>query len=102
MKIFVYGLENTFWSNDVEENKEFLKDAEKKHESESRLRKTSLLLFCFFGLQFSYLTWGILQEKIMTTEYAIYRSANVDIHSVINQDLATLVPQRKLSGMKAS
>lgn len=25
-----------------------------------------LLLYCFFGLQFSYLTWGYLQEKIMT------------------------------------
>ncbi|KAF6204860.1 hypothetical protein GE061_019023 [Apolygus lucorum] len=28
-----------------------------------------LLLFCFVGLQGSYLTWGILQEKIMTQKY---------------------------------
>ncbi|XP_033217621.1 adenosine 3'-phospho 5'-phosphosulfate transporter 1 [Belonocnema kinseyi] len=28
-----------------------------------------LLLYCFFGLQISYLTWGYLQEKIMTQEY---------------------------------
>ncbi|XP_063990883.1 adenosine 3'-phospho 5'-phosphosulfate transporter 1 [Diachasmimorpha longicaudata] len=28
-----------------------------------------LLIYCFFGLQFSYLTWGYLQEKIMTQEY---------------------------------
>ncbi|KAK3885951.1 hypothetical protein Pcinc_009883 [Petrolisthes cinctipes] len=27
------------------------------------------LCFCFIGLQVSYLTWGILQEKIMTKEY---------------------------------
>ncbi|XP_071518754.1 adenosine 3'-phospho 5'-phosphosulfate transporter 1 [Panulirus ornatus] len=27
------------------------------------------LSFCFFGLQASYLTWGVLQEKIMTKEY---------------------------------
>lgn len=27
------------------------------------------LLFCFCGLQASYLTWGVMQEKIMTTEY---------------------------------
>lgn len=27
------------------------------------------LLFCFVGLFSSYLTWGILQEKIMTTSY---------------------------------
>lgn len=25
-----------------------------------------LLMYCFFGLQISYLTWGYLQEKIMT------------------------------------
>lgn len=28
-----------------------------------------LLMFCFVGLQGSYLTWGILQEKIMTQKY---------------------------------
>lgn len=28
-----------------------------------------LLSYCFFGLMGSYLTWGILQEKIMTREY---------------------------------
>ncbi|XP_046419812.1 adenosine 3'-phospho 5'-phosphosulfate transporter 1 [Neodiprion virginianus] len=28
-----------------------------------------LLVYCFSGLQFSYLTWGYLQEKVMTQEY---------------------------------
>ncbi|XP_014467175.1 PREDICTED: adenosine 3'-phospho 5'-phosphosulfate transporter 1-like [Dinoponera quadriceps] len=28
-----------------------------------------LLMYCFFGLQGSYLSWGYLQEKIMTQEY---------------------------------
>lgn len=28
-----------------------------------------LLSYCFFGLMGSYLTWGVLQEKIMTREY---------------------------------
>ncbi|XP_034943959.1 adenosine 3'-phospho 5'-phosphosulfate transporter 1 [Chelonus insularis] len=28
-----------------------------------------LLAYCFIGLQVSYLTWGYLQEKIMTQEY---------------------------------
>jgi solute carrier family 35 (adenosine 3'-phospho 5'-phosphosulfate transporter), member B2 len=28
-----------------------------------------LLMFCFLGLMTSYLTWGVLQEKIMTREY---------------------------------
>ena len=28
------------------------------------------LLFCFIGLQASYLTWGYVQEKVMTKEYS--------------------------------
>ncbi|XP_067013543.1 adenosine 3'-phospho 5'-phosphosulfate transporter 1 [Anabrus simplex] len=35
----------------------------------STLHETVLILFCFLGLQFSYLTWGLLQEKVMTQEY---------------------------------
>jgi adenosine 3'-phospho 5'-phosphosulfate transporter B2 len=26
------------------------------------------LAFCFLGLQISYLTWGVMQERIMTTK----------------------------------
>ncbi|BES93840.1 adenosine 3'-phospho 5'-phosphosulfate transporter [Nesidiocoris tenuis] len=38
--------------------------------SSRTLRQDALLLsFCFIGLQGSYLTWGILQEKIMTQKY---------------------------------
>ena len=29
-----------------------------------------ILLFCFVGLQASYLTWGYVQEKVMTKEYS--------------------------------
>lgn len=32
-------------------------------------KRASKLLFCVAGLQISYLTWGILQERIMTIEY---------------------------------
>lgn len=35
----------------------------------STLQRMWLALFCFAGLQGSYLTWGILQEKIMTLDY---------------------------------
>ena len=28
-----------------------------------------VLFFCFAGLQLSYLTWGVIQEKIMTMQY---------------------------------
>lgn len=31
---------------------------------------TAKLVFCFVGLQASYLTWGVMQEKIMTTQYS--------------------------------
>ncbi|KAL7298265.1 hypothetical protein TKK_0008617 [Trichogramma kaykai] len=33
------------------------------------LQDTFILVHCFLGLQASYLTWGYLQEKIMTQEY---------------------------------
>lgn len=35
----------------------------------STFQKTVTIVFCFAGLQVSYLTWGVLQEKIMTQEY---------------------------------
>ncbi|GMI33150.1 hypothetical protein TeGR_g4959 [Tetraparma gracilis] len=31
--------------------------------------QTQKFVFCFIGLQLSYLTWGFMQEKIMTTEF---------------------------------
>ncbi|XP_075227880.1 adenosine 3'-phospho 5'-phosphosulfate transporter 1 isoform X2 [Lycorma delicatula] len=37
--------------------------------SRSTRQDALLLMFCFVGLQGSYLTWGLLQEKVMTQEY---------------------------------
>lgn len=37
--------------------------------SRTSVRECLMLTYCFFGLMISYLTWGLLQEKIMTTEY---------------------------------
>jgi len=34
-------------------------------------RQVITLLYCFLGLQMSFLVWGILQEKVMTTEYDV-------------------------------
>jgi hypothetical protein len=34
---------------------------------------SSNLIFCFIGLQASYLTWGYVQEKVMTREYTTGR-----------------------------
>ncbi|KAK7866039.1 hypothetical protein R5R35_008551 [Gryllus longicercus] len=35
----------------------------------SAFHEAALILFCFFGLQLTYLTWGLMQEKVMTQEY---------------------------------
>ncbi|XP_043792579.1 adenosine 3'-phospho 5'-phosphosulfate transporter 1-like [Apis laboriosa] len=39
------------------------------HNQRTFTQDALLLLYCFLGLQISYLTWGYLQEKIMTQEY---------------------------------
>lgn len=39
---------------------------------------TLIFIWCLFGLQLSYLIWGLLQEKIMTTEYPI--TSREDLH----------------------
>lgn len=53
-----------------------------KHESKSNnlsvsyfdsTDKTWKLVFCFVGLQLSYITWGIFQEQLMTKEYKMGR-----------------------------
>lgn len=43
------------------------------HSTSSKQRKRPYLklVYCFVGLQLSFLTWGVLQEKIMTTEYVV-------------------------------
>ncbi|XP_056621140.1 adenosine 3'-phospho 5'-phosphosulfate transporter 1 [Triplophysa dalaica] len=38
-------------------------------ESTSSTRQAGKLLFCAAGLQVSYLTWGVLQERVMTRSY---------------------------------
>ena len=43
--------------------------ASNTHVQKSFSHEAILLVYCFFGLQFSYLTWGYLQEKIITQEY---------------------------------
>ncbi|TRY60410.1 hypothetical protein DNTS_007172 [Danionella cerebrum] len=38
-------------------------------ESTSSARQAAKLIFCATGLQVSYLTWGVLQERVMTRSY---------------------------------
>ncbi|KAL1501300.1 hypothetical protein ABEB36_006646 [Hypothenemus hampei] len=41
----------------------------KSRDNRTPLENALLLLFYFFGLQISYLSWGVLQEKVMTQKY---------------------------------
>ncbi|KAL5008405.1 hypothetical protein ScPMuIL_013986 [Solemya velum] len=43
------------------------------------MQKAIVLSLCFLGLQGSYLTWGILQERIMTYEYGKTETSSVFI-----------------------
>jgi len=52
---------------------------------------TALLVFCFFGLQISYLTWGYVQEKVMTTNYATGKFPSATFCVFSNRVLAILV-----------
>jgi hypothetical protein len=93
VKLFVFGKHDTILDNGYHNSGSDFSDSEKllpitvndtadgkqlspKSSSSSssapiRTRRITLLLYCFLGLQISYLSWGLLQEKIMTTEYVI-------------------------------
>lgn len=44
----------------------------RQQQKQSNLRKSALeFIWCLLGLQVSYLIWGLLQEKIMTTDYPV-------------------------------
>lgn len=43
--------------------------ARAQEQSRTLTGKAFVMGFCFLGLQISYLTWGVLQEKIMTQKY---------------------------------
>ena len=76
VQIFVYGKLSS--SNDELEDQLLERNPEKKEKEialsspdSSRLNVNYLLVlfYCFAGLQLSYLTWGVVQEKIMTIQY---------------------------------
>lgn len=47
----------------------------RRNETDEVTHSAFLLMFCFFGLQGAYLTWGLLQERIMTFEYGATATA---------------------------
>ena len=56
-------------SSTVEEGGTQTLSAQKLMEEQPLGKRAIVLFVCFFGLQTSYLTWGVLQERIMTHEY---------------------------------
>lgn len=57
-------------------------------------KRIRLLTGCFIGLQTSYLLWGLLQEKIMTSNYTMNQPApSVSHHS---QTQATSLPVQQI------
>lgn len=78
IRLIVYGKEeSTHVHDDVElqsnvEDSKFHSDVSESGTNVSKLLK---LCYCFLGLQISFLAWGLLQEKIMTTEYVLRPSS---------------------------
>jgi len=58
-------------ANDIEAEKALLEPRDRRDESDQdTFRANALaLVVCFIGLQGSYVTWGFIQEKVMTREY---------------------------------
>lgn len=54
---------------------------EKAKEEDTFSKKATKLIFCTLGLQCSYLTWGVLQERIMTRSYGAITSADGSVIS---------------------
>lgn len=70
-------------------------EKEKESEADKYKKKDNMryskLLFCFLGLQFSYVSWGFIQEHLMTKEYSVgrFRSSTFCVFS--NRLLAMVV-----------
>ena len=50
-----------------------------------------LLVYCFAGLQVSYLTWGLLQEKIMTQPYSDVKFSDSQFLVFVNRIFGLIV-----------
>lgn len=85
IQIFVYGKLSI--SNDALEDQLLEKSSDQKESTASAgsdgskmgLNYFLVLFYCFAGLQLSYLTWGVIQEKIMTTHYT---KTNLSSHKI--------------------
>jgi len=64
---------------------------ESKESRTKRMYELGTMAFCFVGLQASYLTWGFLQEKVMTTDYDGKRFPSATFCVFSNRVIAILV-----------
>jgi solute carrier family 35 (adenosine 3'-phospho 5'-phosphosulfate transporter), member B2 len=58
---------------------------------DSPLNKMSKLIFCFIGLQISYVMWGVVQEHIMTHEYKMGKFKSSAFLVFANRFLALII-----------
>lgn len=83
-RTFVLGAEHSTSSDDKPSSglkPSSLADAESQDTApkETMMKQAMRLVFCVAGLQGSYITWGVLQEQIMTQAYGQDEDGN-DIH----------------------
>ena len=82
-------------SVDDESSESLLEKAESKASSArgdgSATAGAKQLAFCFVGLQASYLTWGYVQERVMTREYTTGRFPSATFCVFSNRFLAVIV-----------
>lgn len=74
-------------------------DLKSNKQQKLRIKNTqniSHLLYCFFGLQISFLTWGILQEKIMTQNYSVHNSFIDNYSNQITENLLSIISTGKI------
>lgn len=88
IRIFVYG--NNSFNTQVTEDSEKLIIDESQVKAKNQISVNPIsenylkFLYCALGLELSYLIWGILQEKIMTTSYSITQDHVVRQTEIIN------------------
>ncbi|EOD41531.1 hypothetical protein EMIHUDRAFT_193870 [Emiliania huxleyi CCMP1516] len=62
-----------------------------KKEEKNKAADAAAFAFCFVGLQVSYLTWGFVQEKVMTKEYTTGKFPSATFCVFSNRVLAIVV-----------
>lgn len=79
----------------LDDKEEKSRNQNKRAFNESTSNTTLGILWCLLGLQVSYLIWGFLQEKIMTTEYPVTSASELiessqqhSIHVDLNETTA--------------